>query len=278
MAFLTKDLLIVCQQHHPIMGGDIIFEIWSLVEGRPLCIFELPVSAKGFSMRFLKHPSSNNGRNCPTRYSKLFVPDPTIGILPISFAAVNSQDLESFTIVLSVHLFIRKFQSLMAPIRTSRGAVVIFNWEQWGPSVTRWLPLEVRGYCGSRTVDGSRMLASLVRLRDFTGELADYNMLLDFNPRPIRRNVLEQCGDHVLISTVDYETGWHAYGRGVTSSLPYRAWVSTSPSPYLNLNFEANTILARLVGVIPTPCHKTTNILGTGERISLFLLFTPRRY
>lgn len=229
---------------------DTRLDVWSLTESRFLWHCELPLPANNFSIRFLRRSSTNKGPNCPTRYAQLFVPDPIASILAIVFGTITTVDMEHFTVILSIHSFLKMCYGLCAATKgenINSETVPVFSWEQWGPSVTRWLPLEIRGEYGSHMVYGSRMLATFFQRRDAEGEDAYYNMLMDFNPRPIRRKTLEQCGDHVLISTIDYASRWGAHGKGLMSNLPYRAWVSTSAYRYWNLDLEANAILGRLV-------------------------------
>lgn len=249
-AFLTKDLFILAQVGWEDYDSQVTFNIWSLTKGRLLWSCKMPTLSKNFSIRFLKRPASNKGPNCPTRYAKIFVPDPRVSILTILFV-VASPNYISYPLVLSIHSFLRKCHSLLdersSEVEDTTTAPV-FKWEGWGPGVTRWLPSGVEWRFGSRMVYGARMLAYLVVSGEPSEPESGYNVLLDFNPRPIRRAAMDLEGDknHVSILTERHETTWNELGNNMESSLAYRQWVSTEESLYRNLNFEANTILARL--------------------------------
>ena len=265
-----------------VEDAEMALEVWSLIESRPLWRCKLSLSAGEFSIRFLKRPATNHGRNCPTRYAKLFVPDPTVSILAMVFGTIASGELNHFTVVLSIQPFLRICRSMVESIREEYGhrdTVPVLEWEQWGPSVTRWLPLEIHGNYGSRMVYGARMLAVLMRPREPDGMLACYNMLLDFNPRPLRRGTLTQSEDGVSFITVDYAAAWNAYGRGLESALSYRAWISNLDFRYWNLDLEANTILARMVSeLIPVFLGSIADIPSKGKCVSLLFLLTPHGY
>lgn len=247
-AFLTMDLLILARglvNQEP----EVTFDIWSLAQRRLLWTFTIPILSRGVEIRFLKRPASNSGSNSPTRFAKLFVPDPRVGIFAIIFG--TSLDTAQHTLVLSIHSFLRRCHDLLDGRSfedKGKSLSPVLEWEEWSPDVARWLPSGL--YCkrGSRTIDGARMLAYHVRI-GIHGDDSTYNVLLDFNPRPIRRAGmdLERDEDHVLIRTVKHETMYDELDKDLKSSLAYRQWVSTEETPYWNLNFEANTILARMM-------------------------------
>ncbi|KIM26193.1 hypothetical protein M408DRAFT_330752 [Serendipita vermifera MAFF 305830] len=255
IAFLTPDLLMIArglETDNPDIAApdDIIFDIWSLEQNRTLWRCKMPISSSNYRVRYLKRPSSNKGPNCPTRYAKLFVPDPRVSILAMIFGTTTTASIEYFTVVLSVHAFLRNCRKLLeerAADRISGGDVPTFEWEEWGSDVTSWLPMDVHGSYGSRMVYGARMLAYLITPSEPDGLVNGYNTLLDFNPRPIRRakEPLEKDEKHVRIQTIERETAWDDQGMGM-GSLAYRQWISTRAFRYWNLDLEANTILARL--------------------------------
>ncbi|KIM19642.1 hypothetical protein M408DRAFT_313790 [Serendipita vermifera MAFF 305830] len=206
---------------------EVTFDIWSLAQRRLLWTFTIPILSRGVEIRFLKRPASNSGSNSPTRFAKLFVPDPRVGIFAIIFG--TSLDTAQHTLVLSIHSFLRRCHDLLDGRSfedKGKSLSPVLEWEEWSPDVARWLPSGL--YCkrGSRTIDGAH-----------------------FNPRPIRRAGmdLERDEDHVLIRTVKHETMYDELDKDLKSSLAYRQWVSTEETPYWNLNFEANTILARMM-------------------------------
>ncbi|KIM26195.1 hypothetical protein M408DRAFT_197287 [Serendipita vermifera MAFF 305830] len=239
--FLTKDLLILAI---PVATeqSTTLLEIRSLKSDNASYRCELPISWTDCGVRFLNHPSSNQGANCPTRYAKLFIPDPSLDIL--SIVLKDSESRYSRTVVLSINLFLRKCRRLTTLYEhTEEHVTPTFEWDQWGPDVTRWLPDNFLGEFGSRTVYGARMVAVLFEGRG--GLSKYYNILLDFNPRAIRRRLPEGNGDGYNLRVETGEAEDKVYGRAIKSRLPYRAWLSTVEEQYWNLSLEANTIIAR---------------------------------
>ena len=212
------------------------------------CEFPLPWAS--FNTQFQKHPVSSHGTDCPTLHAKLFLPDPSLSILPIVFNPGGGLGLKEFTVVLSVHAFLRKCKALAATTIKSIPSntevmVPILNWDDWGPDVTRWLPPEIHGEYGSRIVSGPRMLA-LLREGDEESGLF-HSILLDFNPRAIHRGAPNNIDDEFVLTVVDGETESSLVGSSIKSRLPYRAWTSNRKYPYRNTSLEAHTIIGRLV-------------------------------
>ncbi|KIM26197.1 hypothetical protein M408DRAFT_197298 [Serendipita vermifera MAFF 305830] len=271
ITFLTKDLLVLAI---PVLTeyGTIVLEVKSLKSGITLYRCELPISWRNYSVRFLSHPSSNQGANCPTRYAKLFVPDPSLDILGIALR--DSENRLSATIVLSIDLFLRKCHGLMALSEdTGQHATPTFEWEQWGPDVTRWLPDNTRGDSGPRTVYGARMVAMI-----FDGR-AYYNGLLDFNPRTILHSPAKEKGDDYELTVQIEETEIILHGRVIKSRLPCRVRLSTRREQYWNLSLQANTIIGRKVSV-ESPLNHYLNIINrracsTSFRFCLGTLLIP---
>jgi hypothetical protein len=180
----------------------------------------------------------------------MFLPDPNLSILPIVFKPIWEIGLKEFTIVLSVHPFLRKCKALAITTAKSipSGAKVtapVLKWDEWGPDVTRWLPPEIRGGYGSRMVSGPRMLALLRRDNEQGGP--SHNVLLDFNPRALHRGVPKDASDEFVLTILDSETQSYQCGSTVKSRLAYRAWTSNLEYRYRNVSLEAHTIIGRLV-------------------------------
>jgi len=253
-----------------LKAEHVTLEVRSLGEGGVRYRCKMPVPSTSFFPRFLKKPATHRAANCPTRLAKLFIPDPTLDILGIVFHS-SAFTMQSFTVVLGVYPFLRKCQQLVdtadaattsPPPHHPHGGpslVPVFEWEAWGPTVTRWLPFNHHGEYGSRMMHGSRLLVILFRSGSLPAGMA--TMLLDFNPRPIRRGWRPPNGNDDppnALSTpeasqyelVDNPRNWVGYGKVVSSSLPYRAMISPLNHRYLNLFMDANTIVGRLVSFL----------------------------
>ncbi|KIM26196.1 hypothetical protein M408DRAFT_330754 [Serendipita vermifera MAFF 305830] len=239
VTFLNKDLLILAI---PVttQQDTTLLEVRSMKGGNVWYRCELPISWRDCSVRFLGRPCSNQGANCPTRYAKLFVPDPTLDVLGIVLK--HSENQHSTTVVLSIDLFLRKCQGLMLlPEDTENYAMPTFEWDKWGPDVTRWLPDNLPREFAYRTVYGARMVAII-----FDGHRDYYNALLDFNPRTVHRSAVEENGDGYKPTVQTTETEVRIGGRAIKSRLPYRLCPSRLEKRYWNMSLEANTIVGRV--------------------------------
>lgn len=255
IAFLTKDLAIVAPS--PLSEDTFLtIQVQSLESGTVLYRCKLPLWAGHYSLRFLKCPTSNHGTKCPTRYAKLFVPDPRVSILGISVKFLSGQYArQSFLIILSISLFLRRCQSLLDATRISGATELIplFEWDRWGQNTTRWLSDTIEGDYGFRTLHGARLLSTVRSLSHQTDD-SKRTVLMDFNSRPIRRGLQYRNGN---LSVKD-ETGplfWYLPGipsKGlpstlVGSTLPCRTSYSSPKDHYWSQSLEANSILGRAV-------------------------------
>lgn len=253
MAFLTKDL-VVLSHARPDGDGLVEFDVWSLKAGRLLYRCKLPLLAAEYLPRFLTHPASNHSGRSPTKHAKIFIPDPAVEILGIIFKSIPAEPAipsESVTVALSIHLFVQKCQELATDHITEDlkyDAAPVFDWEQWGPPTTRWLPNSVHGEVGGRSTFGSRMLAALVApVEGGNGAHRIHTMMLDFNPRPIARGTQEADTDDYIVRFLDRESTLEVGGISIVSALPCRMWISSLWYGYLSLFLDGNTIVGRLV-------------------------------
>ena len=235
----------------PLSEEEVItFRVQSLSDKAVDFCCEFPLPWAFFDIQFQKHPVSNQSADCPTHHAKMFLPDPSLSILPIVFKPVGGLGVKQFTVVLSVHAFLRKCKALaVSTIKSipddAEVVVPVLKWDEWGPDVTRWLPPEIHGEYGSRMVSGPRMLALL---REDNGQGgSSHTILLDFNPRTIHRGVPKDVSDEYVLTVVDSETESSPVGSSVKSRLAYRAWTSNLKYPYRNASLEAHTIIGRLV-------------------------------
>jgi len=189
------------------------------------------------------------------------MPDPAVEILGIVFRLIGTEPgLPNvvFTVVLSIDLFLQKCEQLAsAESSQSDDVVPVFEWEQWGPSVTRWLPHYIYGAVGGRSTFGSRMLAIFVKtVRQGNAFVnSSHVMMLDFNPRPIFRGAQEDTTDdyHLQVFSRGEVWAWEDVSMGV--ALPCRAWVSQRPCTYWGLFLDANTIAGRQVSKPKKKAH-----------------------
>jgi len=224
LAFLTEDLVVIAS-NSVSDKGKVTFEVRCLKTSVPLFRCKFPLLDSVYTVQFLKHPASNHGPSCPTQLAKMFVPDPTIGVLGILISVTDGSSSAPILVVLSVHQFLRKCLVSKGATTGNNGdasrkrkpdsKIPIFPWVKWGLHVTRWFFPEIHGECGSRTVYGARMLAILGKNRD------SYYMLLDFNPRPIRRGTQRIYGaDEFKQDIVERETRMGICDLTISSSLP----------------------------------------------------------
>jgi hypothetical protein len=238
------------------VDGDefMTLDVRSLESGNSLYRCQLPVPVGQFGLRFQKHARPNQGSELLYRGQAIYKPDPRVEILGLVFHTTNVAMLEWFTVVLSVDLFQRKCERLLETRSAGDsviGAVPVFEWEEWGPSVSRWLPLDIHGEYGSRTTLGSKMLAIKMEETE-DGDIVLHNMILDFNPWPIRRvRDWDREEDEYAIFLENGEEEWCRDDLAVMSSLPFRMWISSRRCDYLNFFLDGNTIVGRLVCKLP---------------------------
>ena len=252
MTFLTKDLVLLAQ-NSPEYDGYVIFEVWSLDAKAVLGRCKLPLPADKYLPWFISHPASNHSGQSPTKHARLFVPDPRIEILGIIFRSTPAElgmEIQTVTVALSIHLFTQKFASLTKKaIEENVKDIPVFEWNDWGPPVTRWLPSTIRGNIGIRTAFGARMLAIFIEPlpEGDAGIPMVYTTLLDFNPRPIARGSVDDDTNDYSLRVYDEEDEWAAGNISVTSGLPYRAWFSNRRCSYSSFFLDGNTIIGSWV-------------------------------
>lgn len=184
ITFLTKDFLVLAI---PVAteNGTTLLEVRPFEGGKASYRCELPISWRDCSVRFLGHPCSKQGVNCPTRYAKLFIPDPSLDILAIVLKASESR--YSRTVVLSIDLFLRKCQHLVTSNHTEEHVTPTFEWDLWGPAVTRWLPDNFLGEFGIRTVYGARMVTIRLRNEKVSQNFTTYSWISTHEPYGVAR-------------------------------------------------------------------------------------------
>ncbi|CAG8672723.1 4688_t:CDS:2, partial [Acaulospora colombiana] len=242
LAFLSRDEVLL------LFNGEdeedkVTLGVYSVPLKRIVCRCRFPFAYLPYIAFFLTRPESRFGEKCPSSMAKMVMPDPIVNILGISFH-LKPGDRSYCCVVLSVDAFTRTYQSLLEKYPDRE----VFDWEEWGPSTTRWLPYYDINHAGNPNIFGSRMLtwgrANAIDPRSYD----DLNLLLlDFNPRPIRKGAVTTIEERYHVLVVDQETLWvDPHGQfTVTSSLPYRAFVTSWLPRHSYFRFDGSTIMGR---------------------------------
>lgn len=235
----------------------------------------LPLDKVDIGARFLRHPSYNTtnrdygpqaqsfARLCP---SFPVTPDPSVDIAIIEFRAVDPLRRDEI-LVLSVSQLLKLHRDRLQHTSVSANALdqpltnpLVLEWENWGLSMTRWIPSGLKKGSGS-CVFGSKLVAVgpphvFEKPTKVEGSQADQNMhliLFDFNPRSFLR----------LKDGIDPESGrgralvtdaspWSPVGcrdilYDVKSGLAFRAIISEYPSTYKSVYLDGNGLVCRNV-------------------------------
>ncbi|CAG8653510.1 11915_t:CDS:2 [Acaulospora colombiana] len=254
VAFLSRDealLLFNGEGDHGISIAIYSFQLQQIT-----CECQFPFSESSSLALFLTRPDSRFGDDCPSSIAKSLLPDSETNILALTI------QLESHgrpaCCVLSVQMLRQMCNSLLGknPDRN------VFRWEEWGPTVTRWLPYQVINATGNRNIFGSRMIAW-----GNPGYLHEDSydetclILLDFNPRPIKRGATTRLEDYHEI-VIDKETTWKNPQDGtlIASSLPYRAFTRRWFPRCSYFRFDGGTIIGKGVSAF-FRCHYMVSFL-----------------
>jgi hypothetical protein len=223
-------------------GNASSIAVYSFRLRRVVCRCLFPFRYLPREARFLTRPDSRIKDNCPSSLAKSFVTDPEVNIFAISFT-LNHQ-IRNVCCVISA----RRFRLMLNSLLEKHPTRVIFQWEEWGPTVSRWLPHEGVEPTGTRNIFGCRMLArgtpSVLELRSFE---SDSLILLDFNPRPIRRGATTKLDGESHAIVINTESCWAdpVSGAVIKSSLPYRAFTTPWPPPTSHFRFDGSNIIGR---------------------------------
>jgi hypothetical protein len=232
ITFLSRDEVLILFNGEEDYGTALA--VYSLSLQQIICICQLPCTLP-FRAIFLKRPESRFGDKCPSSTAKILVPDPWVNILGINFKLEEGPSSPWVCVILSLH----KFQNMCNSLLEKYPGRDRFDWEEWGPTVTRWFPSQQIGSTGSRCIFGSRMVVwGSAGLPDPRPSSC---ILLDFNPRPILR-------DTAYGRVVTQETVWEDKDVGlvVKSSLPYRVFTAPRLSGF-DFRFDGNTIMSKWV-------------------------------
>ncbi|CAG8754713.1 1750_t:CDS:2, partial [Acaulospora colombiana] len=238
-AFLTKDKLLL------MFNGEeevpkFTFAIYSIERQDVLGRFRLPIKEAN-SGEFFTRPPSTYGDKCLSTQVKRFLTDESLDILPVELY-LNDMPPNPCFFVLSVTKLLRAMERL----RESNPDRLTFEWDEWGPDITRFLPFQRMSPPSSRPTFGSRMAVFYTHESEEPLLSNRKIAILDFNPRPIKRRKVEETrAENIVI--VDYETEWKGPQDDpvIKSRLPYRIlrkdWLADGDDCHL----EANTMILR---------------------------------
>ncbi|PVG03801.1 hypothetical protein CPB86DRAFT_748261 [Serendipita vermifera] len=241
LSFLSRDeaLLLFNGQE----GRGVGLGVYSFPLQRVVCECRFPFTDPLNRIAFLTRPESRFGDKCPSSIARTILPDQEVNILAMTFRLGYFSN--PACCVLALQLFSNMYKSLLKD-HPGREA---FEWEEWGPTVTRWLPYQKVMPTGNRSIFGSRMLAwGEPAWLDGSSRFELSLILLDFNPRPIKRGATTNTEGESHEIVVAYETSWD-FDPGthppLKSSLPFRAFAFPWFPSFPYFRFDGSTILAK---------------------------------
>jgi hypothetical protein len=228
-------------------GSAVAFGICSLITGQITHRFELPLPhGDPYRARILTHPGY--GTASVATQARLVQPDPALDIIVADFVVDPSPD-GFLLIIISAGLFLRKFESL----KQNKPGVLVYQWQDWGPDVTRWLPSAQFSNSGCRSTFSSKIL---LRSNPSNSEVEDWGppgniILLDFNPRPILRGAQNEDTEHCRVVVFRNKSAWYSqyHQTSVESSLPFRAFIGKKAVEYEDIHLEGSTMVCRKVRI-----------------------------
>ncbi|PVG03807.1 hypothetical protein CPB86DRAFT_307100 [Serendipita vermifera] len=247
LAFLSREEMLLLVEEDNDISKTVALVVHSLTRGEKLYTCKLPVEIFNktiYGAGFSTKPESQLADYRHMSPSTMFKTDPALTMICVSFRLAGNP--EFVCIVLAVGPF-RKICNGLLTTHPNRDQ---FDWEEWGPSVTSWIPCPPINVPGYRCTSGPRILMSgelSIFFKDFNDPLG--LILMDFNPRPIRRCISSQQNEDSTV--VEFAEGleWKHPDSDYTikSTLPFRAFGGKSlPVDYSNFHFEGNTIICRM--------------------------------
>ncbi|PVG03791.1 hypothetical protein CPB86DRAFT_778903 [Serendipita vermifera] len=195
---------------------------------------------------FLTRPESLFGPNCPVSVAKTFIPDPRVNIIGISFKLEEGIPLSWCNVILSMH----KLRQVSSSLIERHPGKKVFNWEEWGSNVTRWLPYPQVSSTGNRSIFGSRMTLWGSPSALYSDSYQPHSLiLLDFNPWPIKRGATTNLERNTHVIVVNEETIWEGGRNGikVKSSLPFRAFAADRTPIAFSFRLDGSTVIAKSI-------------------------------
>ncbi|PVG03798.1 hypothetical protein CPB86DRAFT_722661 [Serendipita vermifera] len=236
--FLSRDEALLLGSGKEGYGTSVAVYSFSLQ--RVVCTCRFPFSKAPFHAQYMTRPSSQIQNNRPVPLEQSLIPDPELNIVVVSFRFYQSNTMFC---VLSAH----RFRQITNSLLKEHSGRHTFNWEEWGPTVTRWFSYDIEP-AGRDSVFGRRMIAwgypSFLHPQCGT---ALSLVLLDFNPRPIRRGATTRFNGNSSEVVIDQETVMKSTRNGISikSSLPYRAFIVPWIAGTSNFKFDGSAIIRR---------------------------------
>lgn len=243
--FISRDVLLLIQRE----VDDVHLAAFSLIKNQTTHIFNLPFSHPDLTATYIRHPAYNSTKGFPAHNLNWIGPDSSVDILPIR---MNCGASASSLFVLSVLHILGRIRSNLDQ------AITIFEWDEWGPTTTRWLPVNQLINGGPRCVFGSRMIAfthiNLFNKMPFSTYMRKAHLvLLDFNQRLIRREkddrrtqIITEDDTRRVVEIHDASEVCASYtgNVNVTTALPFRAVIDKRACSFYSLYIDSTTILA----------------------------------
>jgi hypothetical protein len=241
-AFIAKNFILILINGPDNVGdplGKPRFEIFSITAKAVMYRCNLPFERPTDGIAFINNQNFAFIHNRYLSQPKEFIPEFDLNILAMIVASPLQEmepiQLNTVVVVVMVKKLLDICQS--SGLYSSGEAL---EWDDWGPSATRWLPDEISD-AGDLCVFGSRMI--VWEKREQWRELA----MLDFNPRNVGRDSLCELDEAVSVIRGPTTSTYHTSTKlEVTSALPYRKIVS-GRFPYYNVDLDGMNLICREV-------------------------------
>ena len=275
-AFISHDYIL------RLVNADkcLALAVTPLDSGEAIHLLKLPIADNFYGAHFVPHPFYNTRSDLagvpPSEFSNhlpIFTPDISMDILVLEHQYKDATDERNgHLMVISIRHLIERCQ--MQPSRAyvepnsvrRSGATTIWEWDEWGPHVARWLPYGM-GKASRRAVFGSRLLVAapldlgvLQNRSNITAETVWQGtgirlILLDFNSRPISRspdgeNQDWDCSEDHIDPLVKEISRWSIDRHlpySTMSRLRFRATVLENAVKYLNVYLDGDGFVGRKV-------------------------------
>ncbi|KAG8844469.1 hypothetical protein FRB91_002606 [Serendipita sp. 411] len=232
-------------------------------------VVQLPVSSIPCAILYTYAPQSVHLQS-PAEVAASFTPDPSLDIIVLEFG-VNRLGHDFCFVIFSVRHLIDACDRMPAEQFGTSSATI--KWEDWGAHGSRWFPENSLTCSGERAIFGSRMITSgTVSLQDNQISIPgpwskSSSMILDFNPRPIRRTALDST-DHIdgfktVPGTSRWTvTQWNGEEVSIDSSLPFRMFVFDFKFHTRKLHLHHSAIVAQqaqsydIYSFLPDPVYE----------------------
>jgi hypothetical protein len=225
-------------------GDNIAFAIYSIENQAILYRFLIPIIGPLSSGEFFTRPQSTYGDKCLSTQGKRFIADGALDILAVELYLELIPSTSRFFVI-----SVTKLLKVMERLRELRPDALVFEWEEWGPDVTRFLPPRRMSPPSSRPTFGSRLAVFYTNEDEEPIATNRKIAILDFNPRPILKGKVDGTGmgGNVLIVDTESECENPHNDQMIKSRLPYRMFRKDWRADGDDCHLEANTMILRRV-------------------------------